>query len=96
LIAAGSGSADIIGLYQYTTQTNQVKQGMTQVDIGLHYVALSPSGKPLDENSDGVPDYLEDVNGNGLYDPANGETDWRTPPNGITGSPGLQVFTPLK
>lgn len=44
------------------------------VDIGLHYVALTSGGQPLDEDADGLPDYYEDSNGNGSAD--SGETDW--------------------
>src|SRR5439155_12852851 len=47
------------------------------MDIGYHYVALdtSPSTPvPFDTDGGGVPDYLEDANGNGTNDV--GETDW--------------------
>jgi hypothetical protein len=74
LIDKGGTTADQMGLYHYTTQTNQVIEGNSRVDIGFHYVALNTNGNPLDSNGDGVPDYLEDANGNGLDDP--GETPW--------------------
>jgi hypothetical protein len=66
------------------------------VDIGLHYVAVNSSGEPIDTDGDGLPDYFEDANGNGSAD--SGETDWQSynSLNGLTGTPGLQVFTPLK
>ena len=38
------------------------------LDIGYHYVAVDASGNPLDIDSDGVPDYLEDAQWNGLPD----------------------------
>jgi hypothetical protein len=38
------------------------------VDIGYHYVAVDTNGIPLDSNGDGIPDYLQDANGNGVYD----------------------------
>ncbi len=59
-------------------------------------MATDANGNPLDFDGDGIPDYLEDYNGNGVFD--TGETDWKTynSPNGLTGIPGLQVFTPLK
>jgi hypothetical protein len=48
-----------------------------------------------DSDGDSLPDYLEDRNGNGTYDPSS-ETDWQTGSSGITGAAGLQVFTPLR
>jgi hypothetical protein len=81
----GSTTADQLGLYQYTTQTNQVKETNSTVDIGYHYVAVDSSGNPIDTNGDGVPDYLEDANGNGLVD--SGEIDWMLP-----GDLGLTVI----
>jgi hypothetical protein len=77
LYQAGSRTADAAGLCQYTTQTNQTKETPGQTaDIGLHYVAASnsPGGwVPMDTDSDGIPDYVEDANGNGVVD--SGETD---------------------
>jgi len=95
LVNAGSRTADLASLYHWTVLTNSVKETNSTVDIGIHYVAAS-GGAPIDTDSDGIPDYLEDLNGNGSVD--SGETDWQSynSPNGLTGSPGLQVFTPLK
>lgn len=76
LINAGDRTADQIGLYHFTTQTNQMVEGFSTVDIGYHYVATDANGNPLDTNGDGLPDYLSDVNGNGLDDP--GEVPWNT------------------
>ena len=69
------------------------------LDLSFHYLALHPqlsTLNPLDTDGDGIPDYLEDANGNGT--PDSGESHWQTynSPNNLTGSPGLQVFTPLK
>jgi hypothetical protein len=66
------------------------------VDIGYHYVACNAAGQPIDTDGDGLPDYLEDVNGNG-----NGEDDptsWLSynSSNGLSPGNGLVVFTPLK
>jgi hypothetical protein len=62
LIDKGSTTANLIGLYYYTTQTNQVMEGYSPVDIGYHYVATDPNGNPFNSDADGVPNYLEDTN----------------------------------
>ena len=56
----------MLGLYYFTTQTNQILQGNSAVDIGYHYVAIDQSGIPLATFNDGIADYLDDPNGNGL------------------------------
>ena len=96
LIDAGNTTADAAGLYHYTTQTDQTKEGTSQVDIGWHFVALDGSGNPVDTDGDLVFDYLEDANGNGngIDDP----TSWLiyNSPHGLANGTGLQVYTPLK
>ncbi len=87
LIGAGSRNADAAGLYHYTTTTNQVKETNSVVDIGFHYVAVNASGQPYDFDGDGVPDYVEDANGNGTVDA--GETEWRVV---ITNQPQSQAI----
>ncbi|HWX19912.1 MAG TPA: hypothetical protein VN578_08415 [Candidatus Binatia bacterium] len=96
LIDKGSVTADLIGLYHFTTQTNQMKETNSIVDISYHYVAVDTNGVPISTPGDGIPDYLADANGNGLVDP--GEISWTNyySPNGLTNGSGLQVFTPLK
>lgn len=74
LIDTGSTNANLLGLYHFTTQTNQVKETNSIVDIGYHYVALNTNELPIDSNGNGIFDYIEDANGNGLNDP--GETRW--------------------
>ncbi len=75
LINAGSvTNAGLAGFYHYTTTTNQVKEGTTPLDIGLHYIAVDGNGNPVDTDGDGVPDYIEDKNGNGGVDGS--ETNW--------------------
>jgi len=97
LINAGSRYATNATLYHYCTTTNQVKEAGSMVDIGFHWVAIDPNtGLPYDADGDGIPDYLEDANGNGVSD--SGETGWNsyTSPNGLTGTTGLIIYTPLK
>ena len=65
LINKGSSTADQLGLYHFTTQTNQVKETNSMVDIGYHYVATDAYGNPLETYWIGIPDYLADTNGNG-------------------------------
>ncbi len=65
LIQSGDIPASQLGLYHFTTQTNQEVNGTNIVDIGYHYVATDKNGNPLDSNKDGIPDYLEDPNGDG-------------------------------
>jgi alpha-tubulin suppressor-like RCC1 family protein len=74
ILHKGSASANLLGLYHFTTQTNQIPEGTNIVTIGYHYVATDQYGNPLDSNGDGVPDYIEDANGDGLVD--DGETNW--------------------
>lgn len=96
LINAGSATADQVGLYHFTTQTNQVKEANSTVDIGYHYVAVDSSGNPVDADGDGVADYLEDADGNGVYG-AGDLSDWLLSPyNGLSQSSVLKVYTPLK
>jgi hypothetical protein len=85
LITKGSCPANLVGLYHFTTQTNQLVEGTNIVDIGYHYVATDAYGNPLDTNGDGIPDYLEDANGDGLAD--DGEIPWN-----IGGPPTLNVL----
>jgi hypothetical protein len=96
LIHKGSPTADLIGLYHFTVTTNQVVEGTNSVSIGYHYVATDSNGNPLDTDGDGVPDYLEDANGNGVVDA--GENSWTNYNsfNGLVTPNGLKVYTPLK
>jgi len=80
LYNAGSRSYAEAGLAHYTTRLDQVKEmdeSSDMVNIGLHYIATTGpnSTQPKDTDGDGIPDYVEDANGNGQCDA--GETDWR-------------------
>lgn len=78
LVNAGSRTPADAGLYHYTTRTDQNKEGSLsgpKVAIGLHYVAGNLTTKlPVDTDGDGIPDYVEDANGNGQCE-AGVETD---------------------
>jgi hypothetical protein len=45
-----------------------VKETNGRLDIGYHYVAVDAYDNPYDSDGDGIPDYIEDANGNGVYD----------------------------
>jgi hypothetical protein len=71
LLNRGSRLASAAGLYHYTTTTNQVIEGATTNDIGLHYIALDPqlsTLNPLDTDADGVANWQEDQDGDGAQD----------------------------
>jgi hypothetical protein len=68
LTNAGDVTADTVGLYHFTTQTNQAIEANSTVDVGYHYMAIDALGNAVDSDGDGIPDYLEDTNGNGLVD----------------------------
>ena len=74
-INKGNTNADLLTLYHFTTQVSQAKETNSIVDIGFHVVAVNSSGIPIDTDSDGIPDYQEDANGNGTFD--TGETNWQ-------------------
>jgi hypothetical protein len=65
LIDHGNTNANLLGLYHFTTQTNQVKETNSVVDIGYHYVAVNTNSIPLDTYWIGIPDYLADSKGDG-------------------------------
>jgi len=83
----GSRTAPDIGLYHYTTRTNQAKEATSYVDRGAHYVAVNAQTlQPIDSDSDGIADYVEDDNGNGSVD--TGETPWNSSQLSIATSAG--------
>ncbi|HAB17654.1 MAG TPA: hypothetical protein PLX89_04110 [Verrucomicrobiota bacterium] len=100
LIDAGSQTRETAGLYHFTVKTaSNTKEGadsLVWVDIGFHYVGLNGSGQPSDTDGDGLPNYVEDRNGNNVAD--SGETSPSTynSPGGLTGSTAFTVYTALK
>ena len=83
-------TADQVGLYHYTVTTNlvsgyEIKETNSLVDVSYHYVATDANGNPIDTNGDGIPDYLSDVNGNGVVN--SGEIAWNA-----AGDLGLKVL----
>jgi hypothetical protein len=52
----------------------------------------------VDTDGDGIPDVIEDRNGNGDYDVGTGETRWAQfiSPDGLTTGKPLLIFTPLR
>lgn len=93
LIHSGSRSAAAAGLYHYTVTNDNTldsaPNGTSQVSIGFHYVACDSSGRPLDTDGDGLPDYIEDLNGDGVYDSGD-LSDWQSADTGGTGVPDGQ------
>jgi RHS repeat-associated protein len=86
LFNAGSRDATNAGLYHYTISTNlvnnlEIKETNSWVDIGFHYVATDNNGNPFDTDGDSIPDYMEDANGNGIYD-AGDLSNWQDYYNG--------------
>jgi len=74
LFNSGSTTANLLGLFHYTSTTNQLKETNSVVDRGFHYVALNSSGQAIDTDSDSVADYYENFTGNGLANSR--ETSW--------------------
>ncbi|HXJ41832.1 MAG TPA: hypothetical protein VNH18_21320, partial [Bryobacteraceae bacterium] len=74
-------TADTVGLYHYTVTTNlannlQIKETNSLLDIGFHAVAVDANGVPIDTDTGGAPDYLENPKGDGSTNNA-GETNWK-------------------
>lgn len=101
LINAGSTTADNLELFHYTVSTNlvnslEVKETNSIVDIGYHYVATDANGNPIDTDGDGIPDNLEDSNGNGAYEVGDLGNWLISAYNGLTTTYNVQIYTPLK
>ncbi len=91
LLNAGSRNATNAGLYHFTTTTNQVPETNSVVDIGPHYVAVNAQGQPLDSNTNGLPNFVEDANGNGFTD--GGESSFTTLSVAVTSATNFTALT---
>jgi len=99
LYGAASDTAANLGLFHYTTRKDQVKEGndvaagKPNASIGLHYIAAT-NGMPMDFDGDGIPDYVENWNGDGNYPAHVGvETDWQNPmTDGVTPDPYSTIY----
>ena len=74
LMHTGSITADVVGLYHFTSTTNNSKETNSVVTVGPHWVAFDAGGNLMDSDSDGLPDYLENKGGNGVVNA--GETSF--------------------
>jgi hypothetical protein len=97
-IGRGSRTPADASLYHYTTRLDQVKEGEESaghmVNIGAHYVATAgqSSAQPRDTDGDGIPDFVENVLGDGgTANP--GETSWlSSQTDGVTPDPSSVVY----
>ncbi len=83
LVNAGDQPASQLGLYHFTVETNlvngvEVAETNGTVSMGYHYLASDPVGDPLDSVNRGLPDYIADANGDGIYDGGD-PLDWTFP-----------------
>ena len=62
LLNAGSRNATNAGLYHFTMTPDNVRETNSVVDIGFHYAVVS------DANGDGIGDYLQDLDQDGMAD----------------------------
>ena len=81
---SGSRSAPQAGLYHQTCTTNQTIEGSSTVDIGFHLMAVDAYGRALDSYSSGLPDYLADSNGDGIFNTGD-FCNWLSATNGPDG-----------
>jgi len=94
LVNVGSRTSPAAGLYHHTVRTDSIREETTTVDIGFHYLALS-GGQLFDTDGDGIPDWVEDLNGDGS---ATGDpTSWTSYNSGNSvGVGSVILFSPLK
>jgi hypothetical protein len=59
LVNAGDRTAASAGLDAYTMHVSLALEGTSIVDIGLHQAGVDSNGNPVDNDSDGLPDWWE-------------------------------------
>jgi hypothetical protein len=67
----------------------------TTVNVRNALVVRASTGVPLDTDGDGIPDWMEDVNGDGSKTGDPSSWTQYTSTHGITNG-GLSLFSPLK
>lgn len=75
LFNKGSRNATNAALAHLTVRTDQLKESSSTVDIGWHLVAMDANSQLADYDTDGLPDYQEDRDGDMAVD--TGETNWQ-------------------
>ena len=81
------GTIDELSIYNH---------GLSPSEMHSLYQATSAEGwNPVDTSSDGIPDYLQDANGDGAYD-AGDIGDWKIVAPDTTDLVKLDTYTPLK
>jgi hypothetical protein len=73
----GNVTASSLALTHFTTSSVNTSKDTGNVDFGYHLPAVNSTAIPYDSDSDRLPDYFEDANGNLTYD-AGTETNWQT------------------
>ncbi|PWU15728.1 MAG: hypothetical protein C5B50_14955 [Verrucomicrobia bacterium] len=102
LHGAGWGSPADVGLYHFTSRADQVKEGdelatdnTHHANIGAHYVAVNTTGQsagqPKDYDGDGIPDYVENWHGDGVWAQGS-ETDWHATAADGASHPGSPTY----
>jgi hypothetical protein len=81
----------VAGLFHHVIATNLVPIGTGAVGIGFHHLRTTAAGVPLDTDGDGIPDWMEDVNGDGSVQSAT-ETPWNASDGAGAGAIRLVVF----
>ncbi len=90
LLNNGSTNASNLGLFHYAVTTNNAVGDQNVCSRqSYHYVVVSTNGLPLDSNNDGVPDYLEDANGDGTN---NDTEDWNSPTSPWIGTQPINQY----
>jgi hypothetical protein len=95
LLDVGSRTAALAGLYHHTVRVDRAKELGGTVDLGFHVVASDAAGVATDQDGDGLPDWLEDENGDGSVTGDVSPWNAYTSVNGL-GAGSLVLFTPLK